>query len=274
MLMWHRHVSLALLFHLASCNAYASYSRLLAPQRTASSPPMPSPRMAAQLPEERWAAYKTAMAAGRAFSDEPSTPESAITLCRFACESREADPDLVCEALLALEKSNRAKAKSDGGQLSRDTIAALDGAWRLVFTTGTVETQSKLGRKLSYFPLRATQSFDTKSMKITNGIYVGELPLLKFFGTFDWLEERRRLEFDFDAIAVLGVKFDLPKGGAEQLGAATGLGAEGNVKRAQAGKKAFFNWISADGEVATARGGGGGLALWRRDAKMEAQMRA
>ena len=36
-------------------------------------------------------------------------------------------------------------------------------------------------------------------MAITNGIYLGEFALLKFFGDFDWLEDRRRLEFDFDA---------------------------------------------------------------------------
>ena len=52
------------------------------------------------------------------------------------------------------------------------------------------------------------------------------------------LEERRRVEFDFDRIAVLGLPaFDLPKGGAEELGAATGLGAKSNVKRAEEGKK-------------------------------------
>ena len=88
------------------------------------------------------------------------------------------------------------------------------------------------------------------------------------------LEDRRRLEFDFDAIAVFGFKFDLPKGGAEELGAATGLGAKNNVQRAKSGKKAFFNWISADADIATARGGGGGLALWRRDPEMEAEMRS
>ena len=65
----------------------------------------------------------------------------------------------------------------------------------------------------------------------------------------------------------------MPKGGAEELGAATGLGAKNNVQRAKSGKKAFFNWISADSEIATARGGGGGLALWRRDAEMEQEMR-
>ena len=52
------------------------------------------------------------------------------------------------------------------------------------------------------------------------------------------LEERRRVEFDFDRIAVLGLPaFELPKGGAEELGAATGLGAKSNVKRAEDGKK-------------------------------------
>ena len=159
-------------------------------------------------------------------------------------------------------------------------------------------------RACTDFPLRATQSFDTATMAITNGIYVGDLALLRFYGSFEWLEERRRLEFDFDAIAVLGFKFDLPKGGAEELGAATGLGAKNNVNRAKSGKKAFFNvrlanrrqlasprrgeclsgsafesrlatqWISADADIATARGGGGGLALWRRDEEMESKMRA
>jgi light-harvesting complex II chlorophyll a/b binding protein 4 len=107
-------------------------------------------------------------------------------------------------------------------------------------------------------------------MDITNGIYLGKFPLLKFFGSFDWLEDRRRLEFDFDSIAVAGLKFDLPKGKAEEFGAATGLGSSNNVEMAKKGKKPFFNWISADDKIATARGGGGGLALWRRDTEMEA----
>ena len=35
------------------------------------------------------------------------------------------------------------------------------------------------------------------------------------------------------------------------------------------GKKPFFNWISADGLIATARGAGGGLALWQRDVELQ-----
>ncbi len=51
---------------------------------------------------------------------------------------------------------------------------------------------------------------------------------------------------------------------AAKIGASTGLGSDSNVKNAQKDKKAFFNWISADKNIATARGGGGGLALWKR----------
>jgi len=194
----------------------------------------------------------------------PPAAVEPLEVCRSAARSKSEDPEAVCAALLEVEQVMRAAAKEDGGALSRATLDLLAGSWRLVFSTGTIDTQNKVG-KINYFPLRATQSFDTSTMAITNGIYVGEFPLIKFFGDFEWLEARRRLEFDFSSIAVLGFKFDLPKGGAEELGAATGLGSKSNVENAKKGKKAFFNWISADDEVATARGGGGGLALWKRE---------
>jgi len=234
---------------------------------------VPSAARPLQVDTIRSSALLMSLPEEKAFREERSV-SSALALCRTAAKTKDADPTTVCEALLAVEKGMRKAAKEDGGALSRQTLASLDGAWRLVFTTGTMETQEKIG-KINYFPLRATQTFDTASspMAITNGIFIGPYPVLKFFGDFEWLEDRRRLEFDFDAISVFGFKFDLPKGGAEQLGAKTGLGAENNVKRAKEGKKAFFNWISADDQIATARGGGGGLALWCRDAEMEAEMR-
>ena len=60
------------------------------------------------------------------------------------------------------------------------------------------------------------------------------------------LGRTRKLEFDFDAIALAGFKFDLPKGKAAELGQATGLGSDNNVKLVENKKKPFFNWISAD----------------------------
>lgn len=73
------------------------------------------------------------------------------------------------------------------GETSRDTYANLDGAWRLIFTTGTLDTQKRIGRKINYFPLKAAQCFNTDTMKLTNGIFVGDFELVKFFGEFEWL---------------------------------------------------------------------------------------
>jgi hypothetical protein len=194
---------------------------------------------------------------------------------KAAADTKTEDPDRVVGALLDLEKLARAVSKEDDGAFSRDTLEKLNGSWRLVFTTGTVDTQKRVG-KINYFPIKAVQSFNTQTspMTLTNGIFAGDFALLQFYGDFEWLEDKRRLEFDFDEIAVLGFRIQLPKGGAAEIGASTGLGSKGNVQRAQSGKKAFFNWISADASIATARGGGGGLALWRRDTEMEARMRA
>ena len=126
--------------------------------------------------------------------------------------------------------------------------------------------QKKIKGSINYFPLKAVQSFDTSTMRITNSIMVGNFALVKFFGPFSFNPKARKVEFDFTSIAVAGIiRFDLPKGGAAELGAASGLGSDNNKELVNAGKKPFFNWISADSDIATARGGGGGLALWRRD---------
>ena len=170
----------------------------------------------------------------------------------------------VIEGLSSLEKLMRAKNRLDEGITSRETLAYLNGDWRLIFSTGTVNIQKKIG-KVNYFPLKAIQSFNTSTVpyKISNGIYIGDFAVLKFFGEFTWAEAARKLEFDFDEIAVLGLRLTLPKGGAAKIGSSTGLGAEKQQLTGKT-KRPFFNWISADEQIATARGGGGGLALWRR----------
>ena len=35
---------------------------------------------------------------------------------------------------------------------------------------------------------------------ITNGVYLGSFPVLKFTGTFTWVEDTARLEFTFDQV--------------------------------------------------------------------------
>ena len=64
---------------------------------------------------------------------------------------------------------------------------------------------------------------------------------------------------------MLGLRFSLPKGGAAKIGSQTGLGSDNNVDLVKKGQQPFFNWVLANENIAVARGGGGGLALWQRD---------
>ncbi len=187
-----------------------------------------------------------------------------ISLLTNAAETKNENSDEVVNALSSLEKLMREKNKLDNGITGDETIKYLNGSWRLIFTTGTVDSQKKLGGRINYFPLKAVQSFNVDTSIITNGIYIGDFALIKFFGQFTWNNKSRKLEFDFDQIQLLGLKFNLPSGGAAKIGQSTGLGSENNEQLITTGKRPFFNWISADSNIATARGGGGGLALWRR----------
>jgi hypothetical protein len=203
--------------------------------------------------------------AGNEFDIEISVARSLLVK---AAETKSEDGDSVLQALLSLEKLMRAKAKVNP-EVALNTLKNLDGAWRLVFTTGTVDTQKKLKGRINYFPLKAVQCFDCASMTITNSIMIGDISIIKFFGPFDFNQISRKVEFDFTAIALFGIKFTIPAAKAASIGAATGLGSENNSDLISKGKRSFFNWISADEEIATARGGGGGLALWRRDIEMQ-----
>ena len=48
-------------------------------------------------------------------------------------------------------------------------------------------------------------------------------------------DKARKVEFDFDAIRVLGFKFNLKKGKAAELGAKTGLGSDSNANLVEKG---------------------------------------
>jgi hypothetical protein len=168
-----------------------------------------------------------------------------------------------------LEKLKRQQAREDP-TVATTTLNNLHGDWQLVFTTGTANTQKNIlgGARINYFPLKAVQSFrtiDKDPYEIENGIYIGDWPILKFDGNFDFDLKKRKLEFDFNNLRLLNaLNIQLKPGEAAQLGSKSGLGSDSNVKNAAKNKSAFFNWISADDKIATARGGGGGLALWKR----------
>ena len=51
----------------------------------------------------------------------------------------------------------------------------------------------------------------------------------------------RKVEFDFNSIAVLGFKFDLPKGGAAKIASNAGLGSERNENLITEGNYDFLS---------------------------------
>jgi hypothetical protein len=60
--------------------------------------------------------------------------------------------------------------------------------------------------------------------------------MLSAVGDFDL--KKRKLEFDFDTIQILGLKIPLQQGQAAQLGAKSGLGSKGNVELAKRNRQA------------------------------------
>jgi hypothetical protein len=230
--------------------------------------------------------------------------QEATQLLYRAAETKLENPDRVLDALELLEKDAKQQFKANPAAFSQDILNNISGDWRLIFTTGTKERQQKSGGRVNYFPLKvrsssfqflchssmdsallpfllivtyhiciynvtnqAIQKFDaTVTPKlIENAIYAWDLPLIRFSGDFDFNERKRKLEFDFDLIEILGLfKIKLGRKEVAKIGASTGLGSKGNEKLAENDRRAFFDWISADEKIATARGGGGGLALWKR----------
>jgi hypothetical protein len=83
------------------------------------------------------------------------------------------------------------------------------GEWRLVFTTGTKERQQKSGGRVNYFPLKGDTEVrrhhfshghrerNIRSVGHTSGAIRG--------GTSITTRRRRKLEFEFDTIEVLGL---------------------------------------------------------------------
>lgn len=202
-----------------------------------------------------------------AAASDTEIQDAKALLCR-AAETKLENPDRVLDALECLERNCKQKFKEDSAAFSKDIMDNISGEWRLIFTTGTKERQKKSGGRVNYFPLKAIQKFDAtvEPKVIENGIYASwDLPLLRFSGDFDFDERKRKLEFDFDLIEILGlIKIKLGRKDVAKIGASTGLGSANNEKLADSGRRAFFDWISADDSIATARGGGGGLALWKR----------
>jgi hypothetical protein len=92
-------------------------------------------------------------AASEATEYDTAITEAKSILNRAAATKKE-DPDLVINALQDLEKLMRQKCKAEPETAAKEILASLNGDWRLVFTTGTADTQNRIKGKINYFPLK------------------------------------------------------------------------------------------------------------------------
>lgn len=145
----------------------------------------------------------------------------------------------IYEAIRFFERTRPARPAFDGG--------AVNGQWRLQFTTGTAEKASNATKRRggSFFPLAAVQSFNAATGHIRNGIYAG--PLSFFFdGPYLWDDQRKILEFTFDRVSLAWgdrepLRFNIAEGAWEKLKGAEEMASEGQGKVAKAaasGRKA------------------------------------
>ena len=95
------------------------------------------------------------ISAGASCADFRSELQSARELLVQASVTKAENQEAVCDALESMEQNMRKLCKEDPSEAAK-VRENLNGSWRLIFTTGTKETQKKWGRKVSYFPLKAT----------------------------------------------------------------------------------------------------------------------
>ena len=204
----------------------------------------------------------------KALSADPSAKPDPVKTLHLAAETRRAYVDDIFTSISALEKS-KDKTNVSGEKLT--------GKWRLIYTTGTKKVAANINRTGggSYFPIPAVQSFDLKSGRIRNGIYLG--PLKFFFdGPFIWREKLNMLEFTFTRVSLalgsLGPwskdiddgKWAAVKAAEQNASSGQGKIEKSDVKASKPGANPFFKFVYTDDKCIAARGRGGGLALWAR----------
>ena len=197
------------------------------------------------------ASYKATRGVGSLFASSAAGAAAELEALKTsvlysAATTTSTDPSTVVDALLTAEKLTKSINKELISP-SASLRPRLAGSWRLIFTTGTLKTQEKVGR-VNYFPLKAVQSF-TADGGISNAIYLfGGAPVIKFEGAYELVEVGAsvvRVEFDFGSVRLLDA-FDIKLGGgALEVGERTGLGSGTGIGKDDGKKKGEFVCLSA-----------------------------
>jgi hypothetical protein len=143
------------------------------------------------------------------------------------------------------------------------------GTWRLCFTAPNKPTY-KAGQptgKGFYVPslIRATLAFSKNSESSTELAIQNQLQLaavkLRFTGPAKLLPQKNLVAFDFDRLQLLLGQWSL-----FSIPVRAGRSQTASFKETPVGKLPFFSFFAATESYLAARGRGGGLALWQKQA--------
>ncbi|MGF1589541.1 MAG: hypothetical protein ACFCU7_09880 [Pleurocapsa sp.] len=169
----------------------------------------------------------------------------------------------VVEALLELEKKAKPKTKY--------SFADLTGNWNLCFVTGTKKARKRAGIVLGagkYIPrfVKIIISYQkdpqktTNMGKVINFVKIGFVEL-SLTGPIKFMPPKGILAFDFTYLKIAVLGFSLYDGYLKN-----GLKKEAEFEQQELKHQAFFRYFLIQDNLIAARGRGGGLALWSREA--------
>ena len=167
------------------------------------------------------------------------------------------------DALLGCEKQ---KAKD----LESISLKSLIGTWNLRFITGTKKTRKKAGVILGtgrYIPhligisIRyESENPSSNQGKVTNSVKIASIQL-SLTGPIEFFPKQRILAFDFTYLKFAIAGKNIYQGYVKQ-----GKQRESEFFSSKLKERAFFKYFSILENAIAARGKGGGLALWSREA--------
>ncbi|MFB2838988.1 hypothetical protein [Floridanema evergladense] len=198
-----------------------------------------------------------------------TSPDFLETLTKAAVEQKRDRPKAseVTQALLEAEKFTKQ-------QRINYPLETLIGSWRLHFVVSPKKSRQRSGIKMgngfylpkfikaqiSFFPAEVDNNLNPDRLKIGNQLYVGTISF-KFNGPAKYLGKKNLLAFDFTQIQVGFLSFTVYSGNFR-----------GGQKKSQEFEQKhirdlpFFAFFAINEKYIAARGRGGGLAIWVKEA--------
>lgn len=200
----------------------------------------------------------------------PTSPDFLETLTKAAAWEQKSDRPKAAEVVQALLEAEKVTKQ----QRINYPLETLIGSWRLHFVVSPKKSSQRSGIKMgngfylprfikaqiSFSPTEADANLNPNQLKIGNQLQVGTISF-KFNGPAKYLDKKNLLAFDFTQIQVGFLGFTVYSGNFRG-------GQKKNLDFEQKHIRdlPFFAFFAINENYIAARGRGGGLAIWVKEA--------